>query len=348
MTDEQQLYDLIGDYLLDRLSDEEAGAFTLRVEQDPALKALVEQYRLALLGLQERREENIRNKISAWKENMDSLPAPPPGLAGEDGEPRPALGYKRFIWLKWAAVIIPLIVAGVWFAHFWNNKQQQQPAAANTKKDTSLTVPAAESPAFVQIPNVQSDSDKTGIQLGNNPGTQAPISEPAGKETESKSVSSPAQPDYSSFTDEEYAFLSTGPSKGNGRRNNPAQTAVRDTIGTAVDLIGAGKPGQALRLLNACRGCDSVDLAKWRAYAYYRQRRFDLAAAENKYWYDKGFFKEDAQWYLLLSCIANGKKPEKTFLEAYQAISADTLHKYHGHLRAMEQKMQKQRLFLKK
>lgn len=101
---DEELHELMEDYLRGAMTDEAEAAFRERINNDPVLAGEVDAMRVAMLALRQHAITTMQERIADWKKET-----PPPDLPVQ----RPALAI--WPWLRWGLTLLAVVVGVWWF-----------------------------------------------------------------------------------------------------------------------------------------------------------------------------------------------------------------------------------------
>ena len=324
--DKAELFDKIEAYLIGRMDKTERVEFEKQIAADEDLAIEVEFQRLEHDAMNVLVEKNLRHKMSEWQTELPSEQSSsnnsPLSIATPDkiklgGEAKVVSLSSRFMrYAAAASVIIGVILVGLWF---FNPKPQNVIVDTPAKPDTIKTTPT---PA----------NKKPTEEIVQNP--NKPIDKPTEKPNNTKPIEAipPQYNDLLAYAEtnlDEYTLKIDGGNRGNN--NN-----TKDELTQVAEAYKAQNYTQALALLQKLPVSNSV--LEGLGLVNFRLKKYDKAIAYFKPLIDDTFFKDRAEWNMVLCYSAQYPAKATELKNLLNEIVKDNNHPYATKANALKEK----------
>lgn len=308
-------FDKIEAYLTGQLTEEESLLFEKEAAKDQQLANELNLQRLEHDAMERMLEQELKNKMAnAW------AVSPPANPFSEKPEAKVVHLEAEKNWrvLRIAAAIggVLLITALLW--RLTNNKP---PEIVNEppKNETPSEPPTQETPP-ITVPN-ETDIVETPDEPSNK--NETPKQE--NKKTK-RSTPPSSQNNYLAMANDLY----TAPSSQVRSLKSGDAPSEKSTILQAAEALDEGRFKEVLTLLGPPAAGDQSTERFIRGHAYFKTGKYGAAAEEFKVIAEDEFLPtyQEAQWYLLLSYLAQLPKTEKEFNALTNQLANDEYSDY--------------------
>ncbi|HFA48095.1 MAG TPA: hypothetical protein ENJ95_03645 [Bacteroidetes bacterium] len=300
----------INKYVRGQLPKEEAAAFESEIAADPALQEEVDMARIEMDGMEYLLEEDLRQQMADW----------------ENDAPQTGKGLKKSgsASAKWWIGVLVLAVLACLFYFIPGSDDEPAETPPTEKKELKNDPPPAIAEDKNKLPEKTPAPENKEEEIVKN---EKP------KTDQTKKPAFP-NPDYSGYTAIAEATYNVPDYLSEGSRSideNEPQNALTKGIRAYLD----GEYKKAIKQLESIRPESDPQLyeaaQKTLAHAYFKNKQFGKAAALFKSMADKSNFnKDEPEWYLLLSLVADYGNNKAAADELLEKISGDGLHNYQG------------------
>lgn len=309
---DQALHEKIENYLLGKMTPEEAASFEADIENDPQLAEEVELHRLILPVPDRLAELDLRQDFTRWRDEME--PDPPPA------QPSPQTRYFNI----WSAVILLLLLAGAFGIWQYYETQLAEERSERIRIEKELEAEKLRSENLEketrQLRNDILEMQKSPVIV--TPPSPAVVKPPPVPDTLKK------EPEYVALADEEliaYADNISETLRTRGARSEAKGEELADKADTA---IVNKKYRAALNLLTQISSDDPMypKSREMLAYVYFKRRQYSKAVeAYRKYrTFDGNTDKTD--WELCIFYLADYPRYKSEFQPLLQKILDDAKH----------------------
>lgn len=207
-------FELLDDYLANRLSGDEKVAFERRLEGDPELKREFTVQQNIVEGIK-------RARVADLKAMLNNTPIP-----------APSFGETMLAKIGAAAVVTGLIVTGVWF--FTKDKQ----AESNEPAPITEQAPESSQPETEEEPNVQTVQPQEPVAQEETPSSSKEEKKSAVKRSKDTSTeSAPVKPEEKELFDPSQELAETSPAvvAEEPTAEQIRKAPVRESVGSSVN-----------------------------------------------------------------------------------------------------------------
>ncbi len=318
---EFELYEKIEDYLKNRLSPEERAAFEAEMNANPELAATVDLHRDLMAATGEKDVLDLRRQMEEiYREQSAEIVAgqEKPGATvkemPQDGGM--SVSFRRILMAAAAAVLVGIIAVTVW------NTRQQLPEAPIAQPDTLPTIDPS--------PTTQEEDKVAELPPSPTKGNKKPHQPQF--PTKKENTSSVSGTRYLAMAEEAY-------------QKSSAEWAGTLKSGTDRGALSAEKQAEkkfaeqdypaVVNLLSTDSDTLSPVSTYLRGHANFRLENYAAAAADfRKLLRDDGY-AADAEWYLLLSLLAQKGAEDPEAKQLLKQIRKSDEHPYHADLQRL-------------
>jgi hypothetical protein len=343
MNQNKDFYYKIEAYLCDGLSPSEKKAFEHEIAFDPQLKRQVEMQRLEWDGMESLVETDLRNKMDDWDTEMPfempTLAVVKPLIA--PAEPKIVPMRHDYRW-SIAASLVLAVGALIWL---WQSKSPSETPIAHVEPPKSTELPIeppkspVESPKTLPAPpataQVKPVPPNTLPESPKKPSVQPPKqveTPPQIVQVTPEPVITPPSPvpnsqDYAALAETNYK---TDPFEVTESTRSNEPTAQLTPVEKAYQQ---GDFKQVVSLLKATT-IDKAHVTELNllAHAYFQQKQFANAQPlfEKMVDWNRLLARREAEWYLLLTYLAQCPKSQSQFDALAQQIKTNPQHEYYS------------------
>lgn len=320
-------FDKIEAYLTGQLTDEESLQFEKEAANDQQLANELSLQRLEHDAMERMLEQELKNKMaSSWA----ASPPANPFLEKQEAKVVQLDARKNWRVLRIAAAIggVLLITALLW--RLTNNKP---PEIVNEppKKETPSEPPTQETPP-ITIPE-----ETEIVETPDEPVNKKEQPKQKNRKTE-RPAPPPSQNNYLAMAENLY----TAPSSQASSLKSGDAPSEKSAILQAAEALDEGRFKEALTLLGPPAADDQSTERYIRGHAYFKTGKYGAAAEEFKIIAADEFLPnyQEAQWYLLLSYLAQLPTTEKEFKALANQLANDEYSDYQQEAKDLLEKVQ--------
>ena len=301
MDNKEELFDKIEDYLRGKLTEEESRAFEQQIAADSGLAEQVELQRFEQLSLEFLLEEELKQKMEAWKKE-----GPPSGTPPKGGPSRSGL---------WLGLLTVAIVA----SFFFFRKGPVQPAEETPRIEEQQVFP--------------SSAPSTGSEKPAAP--SGPVAEKAKPESIPKQRPAKPEPENQFLAVVDAFYTPPANFTETGLRGESGQGG-QSVLEQGIQAFTTGDYKKAIRLLHTIRpgeGEEAYETAQeCLAHAFLKDKQFNKAASIFQSILEKGYLasiNDQAEWYLVLSLLPDYAARRQRINQLVDKMTGDPYHSYH-------------------
>lgn len=308
-------FDKIEAYLTGQLTEEESLLFEQEAANDLQLASELSLQRLEHDAMDRMLEQELRNKMaSSW------AVSPPVNPFLEKTETKVVQLDAR---KNWRVLRIAAAVGGVLLiaALLWRLSNNKPPEIVNEppKKETSGEPSTQETPP-IKVPEETEivETPDEPVNKKERPKEESPKPE--------RPANPPSQNNYLAMAEDLY----TAPSSQASSLKSGDTPSEKSTILQAAEALDEGRYKETLTLLGPPAAGDQSTERYIRGHAYFKTGKYGAAAEEFKIIAADEFLPnyQEAQWYLLLSYLAQLPKTEKEFKALANQLANDEYSDY--------------------
>lgn len=301
---EPNYFDQIENYLTGKLSAQEAKAFEQEVAANENLAMELELQKLEHEGMEMMVEKELKANMASWGDQ------PPPDPFSDFEKPKNTNGKTWFF-----ALVGALLLAGAWW-FFGTEKKVGKASPVEQPKTESTQEKEVEMPPPANMPVAEEPTKRE--EKDDMPPTK--------KQAEPENTPNTKQYAYADLSQKAYDVPPTfGSRLKSGERDDE-----NSNLTLAAKEFDAGKYTDALKLLGPPNTKEQSTVRYLRGHTYFMVKNYRAAAQEFAVVASDEFLPnyQEAQWYLLLSYVAQMPEMEKEFRDLAQRLADDEYSDY--------------------